>query len=116
VEEKNLDQWKRMLPMQEVIFIDGATVFRDYEPAWRLLEDLCVALTEESFKHYEICPLRLIRRDTLIHSLEECLELGASVGGDDLDMDRVKSMIEKVKLLDPKVLIDIEGIYSESKE
>jgi hypothetical protein len=115
IEKKNLDQWKRMLPMQKASFIDGASVFRNYEPAWRLLDDLSKGITDESFKEHT-APMRLISRDTLIHSLEDCLELGRSVGGNDWDMDRVKGMIEKVKLLDPEVLIDIEGIYSESKE
>jgi len=110
VEENNLERWKRMLPApKKVAFIDGAAVFQHYDAAWRLLEDLCVAVNEESFKEYDCVPLRLISRNSLIAWLESCLEEGESVGGSNSDMDSVRRMMARVKLLDPETLIDLEG-------
>jgi hypothetical protein len=101
--------------MQKVEFIDGASVFRNYEPAWRLLGDLSESLTDQSFKEHT-SPIRLIDRDSLIYALEECLELGRCVGGDDFDMHHVKGLIERVKLLNPETLVDIEGISADLRE
>ena len=54
-------------------------------------------------------PLRLISRNSLIASLESCLEDGESFGASSYEMDSVRKMMARVKLLDPETLIDLEG-------
>lgn len=105
----SLERWKRTLPVKKLNFIDGAAVFRDYGSVWLLLEDLSRGISDQSFKSHQTA-LRVISRDHLLGSLEDCLELGGCVGGDDLDMERVQEMIERVKSLDPDTMVDIEGI------
>lgn len=105
----SLERWKRTLPVQKVEFIDGATVFRNYAHVWLLLEDLSRGLSDRSFKEHAHSR-RMICRDHLLGWLETYLECGACVGGDDLDMKRVRELIERIKILDPDTLVDIEGI------
>lgn len=105
----SLERWKRTLPVRKLKFIDGAAVFRDYGSVWMLLEDLSQGISDQSFKSHQPV-LRVISRDHLLTELENCLELGGCVGADDLDMDRVRELIKRVKSLDPDTMVDIEGI------
>lgn len=104
-----LERWKRTLPVKKLKFIDGAAVFRNYGSVWLLLEDLSQGLTDQSFKSHQPV-LRVISRDHLLMELNNCLELGNCVGADDLDVERVRELIERVKSLDPDTMVDIEGI------
>lgn len=106
----SLERWKRLLPVRKIEFIDAASVFRDYGSVWLLLDDLSRALTGESFSEGVEETRRLISRDHLIAALEDCIQLGPSVGSDDLDRKRVEEMISRVRLLDPETMLDLETL------
>jgi hypothetical protein len=107
----SLERWKRLLPVRKIEFIEAGTVFRDYGSAWMLLETLSEALTGESFREADCVERRrMISREHMLAMLENCVELGSSVGGDDLDKARVEELIGRISLLDPGTMLDVDEI------
>lgn len=107
----SLERWKRLLPVRKIEFIEAGTVFRDYGAAWMLLETLSEALTGESFRESDCVERRrMISREHMIAMLENCIEHGPSVGGDELDLARVEELIGRIRLLDHGTMLDVDEL------